>query len=404
MSGNHERAASGLTRGGHAVFVIVTLFYWICLYIYVPIQTTYIESLGASPFFVGVALGSYGFVQMLVRLPLGIRSDRKRVRKPYIMLGMATGALSCLLFVIDSSYGWSLAAKAMAGVSASTWVAFTVLYASYYAKEEATKAMGVISFLTVSGQLIGMGLSGLFAEIWNIHAVFWAGALLGVIGLAVSYGIREPKDGIYRAPIQMKDLTAVMKEGTLLQVSLLSILAHSILFITMFGFTPSYAAQLGASSWELSLVSVSFMVPHAIAALLTGKRFAPRFGAWNVVIVGFIASTACTLAIPFAGTLGWLMFTQSLNGFAQGLHLPLLLGLAIQSIEQQKRATAMGFYQAVYALGMFGGPFLAGWLNEFFGLSGGFYFGSILGLTAAVLTARWTYQRTRAKRTYSHSA
>lgn len=81
--------------------------------------------------------------------------------------------------------------------------------------------------------------------------------------------------------------------------------------------------------------------------------------------------------------------TQAINGFAQGLHIPLLLGLAIRDVEPSGRATAMGLYQAVYAVGMFSGPFLAGWLNESWGLNSGFAFGGMLGLIAVALCVVW---------------
>lgn len=374
-----------LTSMEHAGFIAVTLLYWTSLYIYVPLLSPYVESLGASLAFVGIVLGSYGFIQLLVRLPLGILSDRMRVRKPFIALGMATAALSCIMFAATQQLGWTLAARAVSGVSASCWVAFTVLYASYYAKHEATKAMGVISFLTVAGQLIGMGLSGILSHWTGTSSVFWTGAAVGVAGLAATFFVKEPKEGVYREPIRMKDLAPVMKESSLLKASLLSVLAHCVLFITMFGFTPSYAATLHADDLDLSLLSIAFMVPHAFASLYSGKRFAPRWGAWNVILTGFALSAICTAAIPFMPTLGLLMATQAVNGLAQGLHMPLLMGMAIQSVEQDKRATAMGFYQAVYSAGMFGGPFIAGWLNDSVGLVGGFWFGTAAALLACVI-------------------
>src|SRR5665647_2158591 len=124
----------------HILFIIVTLLYWTTLYIYVPILSPFLESRGLSYMLVGVILGSYGFVQIIIRLPLGIFSDRLRVRKPFLALGLATGALSCLLFAISDQWGWTLAARAVSGISASCWVAFTVLYASYYHKNDATLA------------------------------------------------------------------------------------------------------------------------------------------------------------------------------------------------------------------------------------------------------------------------
>nr|WP_237179332.1 MFS transporter [Paenibacillus sp. MMS18-CY102] len=64
---------------------------------YVPILSPYLSSLGYSLAFIGIVLGSYGFVQLLIRFPIGLWSDAKGRRKPFIMLGLAAGAASCIL-------------------------------------------------------------------------------------------------------------------------------------------------------------------------------------------------------------------------------------------------------------------------------------------------------------------
>jgi predicted MFS family arabinose efflux permease len=386
----NEEITVKTSRMHHFIFICVTLLYWITLYIYVPILSPYLESRGMNYSMVGIILGSYGFVQIIVRLPLGVLSDRLRLRRPFLALGLATGALSCFLFTIGDQWGWTLAARAVSGISASCWVAFTVLYASYYHKNDTTRAMGHISTLNVCGQLIGMGLSGWLADRWDWNAAFWTGTGIGLVGFLATFAIREPKEGVSRVPIQVKDLVNVMRMPTLLQVSIVSILAHSVLFITMFGFTPSLAISLGASKSDLSLLVFAFMIPHAAAAYITSKWIVPKIGAWNAVLIGFVVSSICTVALSLLPTFGGVAISQAFNGFAQGMHMPLLLGLAIQRVESSKRATAMGFYQSVYSIGMFAGPFLAGWLNESFGLSSGFYLGGACGISAALLTTIWT--------------
>nr|WP_310943920.1 MFS transporter [Paenibacillus doosanensis] len=388
---------AGPTRFHHAIFVLVTLFYWASLYTYVPILSPYLEHLGASYSFAGLVLGSYGLVQIVLRLPLGIASDRMKVRKPYIMLGMLTTTISCVLFTLGGHLGWTLAGRIISGIGASTWAAYTVLYASYFRQEQATRAMSLISLLTASGQLIGMSISGYLVKQWGWGATFWAGGVIGLTGLLLSLWIHEPKEGVSREPIRMKDLLQVMKEPLLLKVSLLSILAHSVLFITMFGFTPSHALTLGASQLDLTYLVFAFMIPHAISNYLSGRVLAPRFGAWTIVLIGFVCSAACTAAISMVSSFSMLVVTQMFNGLFQGLHFPLLLTLVIQKIRQDKRATAMGFYQAVYAVGMFAGPFLAGWINEWGGLKSGFYFAGILGFIAAGLTVIWGSKERKAE-------
>ena len=85
------------------LFCIVTSLYWFSMYTYVPNLSTYAESLGATHKMVGLILGSYGFTQMLLRIPLGIFSDRINKRKIFINLGILTSLLSALAMGILKS-------------------------------------------------------------------------------------------------------------------------------------------------------------------------------------------------------------------------------------------------------------------------------------------------------------
>jgi len=385
-----DRPAIRASRTDHLVFIAVTLFYWTTLYVYVPILTPYLEFRGLSLQLIGFVLGSYGLTQLLVRFPLGLASDRLRRRKPFLMLGLLTGALSCFLFTVEGSWLWPLAGRVVSGVCASTWVAFTVLYANYFVQKDATRAMGNISFMTVTGQLIGMAASGWLADKYGWNASFLLGVALGAAGLCLSFAVREPKGGIARAPMTIADLGGVIRTPMLLCVSTLSLLAHCILFITMFGFTPLKAtADLGATKTMLTALVFAFMLPHAITSLYSARWFVPRFGLLRVIAFGFLLSGVCTALIAASPSFGWLMATQAVNGFAQALYFPLLLGLAIQDFSSDKRATAMGFYQAVYSAGMFAGPFLAGWLNEGYGIDSGFFLGAAFAAAGVVLTLLW---------------
>jgi MFS transporter, DHA1 family, multidrug resistance protein len=371
------------------IFLIVSFVFWFSNFVYMPILSPYIESLGGEYTFIGFVLSSYGLMQLLFRFPFGIFSDLIKLRRPFIIFGMLTSVFSCLTFALTDSLGWVLLSRSLAGLAAATWVAFTVLYSSYFVDQEVHRAMSSISFIVVLAQLIGMSLSGYIVNEWGWHAPFWIGGIIGLIGTFLSLLIYEPKEGITREPVQLKDLISVIREPTLLKVSLLSILAHSIIFTTMFGFIPTYALNIGLRANDLSLIVFSFMIPHAFATLFMGKVLVPIFGKWNSLIIAFLLSALFTLITPFIDTKGLLCIIQGFNGFSQGLLFPLLLGMAIESIPHEKRATAMGIYQALYAIGMFVGPFLAGVLNSAMGLVAGFYFASVLGLVATILIIYW---------------
>ncbi|GFN31806.1 MFS transporter [Paenibacillus xylaniclasticus] len=371
------------------LFGIMTVLYWTSMYMYVPILSPYLSSLGLSLSITGIILGSYGFVQMLVRFPIGLWSDTIGRRKPFIVLGLAAGALSCLLFIIPGGYGWPLAGRVAAGVCASTWVAFTIMYASMFEPGESSTAMGQISAMTVTGQLAGMALSAPLADSVGWSVPFLVGTGAALVALPFVWSIREqPVSADERPPMSLQLLGNVVREPTLVRASILSILVHMMLFISMFGFTPLKAKELEADGWLLTAIVFAFMVPHALASLMM-KKLSVKLGEWRLLQLSFLFGAAATIMISYSPSLGWLAATQAINGFMQGLILPMLLSLAIRDAHPRERATAMGFYQAVYSIGMFAGPFVAGWINDEWGINSGFWLGGLAGTAAAVLSLIW---------------
>jgi MFS transporter, DHA1 family, multidrug resistance protein len=329
-------------------------------------------------------------MQLLCRLPIGIYSDLMSLRKPFIILGMFASTLSCVIFSLTDHLGWILAARCLAGLAAASWVAFTVLYSNYFSSSEVHKAMGSISLMVVLAQLLGMSFSGFIVSQWGWHAPFWIGAAASIAGVILSFFISESKETESRVPLKIKDLTTVMAEPSLLKISLLSILAHSIIFSTMFGFLPTYALAVSLKASDISLLVFSFMIPHALAALVMGKVIVPYFGKWRSLKIAFLLSSVFTISIPLVETKAVLLATQAINGFALGITFPLLLGMAVEAVPKEKRATAMGAYQSIYAIGIFVGPFIAGLLNSEIGLDAGFYFTGLLGMIATVLLVIWS--------------
>lgn len=389
--------ASPATRG-NLLFLIVSFLFWVSHFIYVPVLAPYIESQGGRYSFIGLVLGSYGVMQLLFRMPVGIISDLLKWRKPFIVMGLFLSVLSCLIFATTDHLGWILAARSIAGLAAATWVVFSVLYSSYFSDQQISRAMGSISLVVVLAQFFGMVVSGSIVDYWGWNAPFWIGGIISLAGLLLSMFIFESPDKIDREPIQLMALSSVFLEPVLLKVSALSIVAHGILFTTMFGFTSDYALKIGFEPNQISLIVISFMIPHAVSTILTGKWFVPRLGKWRTLQSAFGSVALFTVLIPFVKTKLMLCILQGLNGFSLGLLYPVLLAMAIETIPQQKRATAMGVYQALYAVGMFVGPLLGGMLNSYAGIGGAFYLSGALGLLALIFSIIWKPQAEKSKK------
>ncbi|MGB4141598.1 MAG: MFS transporter, partial [Limnochordia bacterium] len=235
-----------------SLFILVTLVYWFAMYVYMPILTPYAESMGASLSMIGLILGSYGFTQMLIRIPLGIYSDRIGRRKVFVVLGVACSAISCIGLGIASTPWLALLFRGLAGVAAAAWVVFTVMYASFYPPEHSGKAMAVIMFYTSVGQLVASTLGGFAADAFGYKAPFIIGGAAGLAGTMLSVTIKEPV--VRREPLNIDSLMKVGLNPQLLWVSTLALLVQAVTFATIYGFNQSYAASIGASDQQLTIL------------------------------------------------------------------------------------------------------------------------------------------------------
>ncbi len=372
------------------LFGLVTSLYWFSLYAYVPTLPGYAESLGATHGMVGLILGSYGFTQMLLRIPLGILSDTINRRKPFVVAGLVIAVISAVGMRFLPSPGWLLALRALTGAAAATWVTYAVLFSSYFPGEDAPRAIGYISAFNAVGQMAAMMLGGIAAHNFGREAPFVVAGAGGIAGLVLSLGVVEKR--VEREPVPMSEFTAVGGDKGLLFVSSLAVLLQLITFATVYGFTPIAAEGIGAGDFELGLLTTLSTLPRIVAAALSGAVFARLWGERKTISWGFVVLALSCMVIPLIRALPLLYVTQIAGGFASGLVFPLLMGLSIKTVVDGKRATAMGFFQAIYGVGMFAGPVFVGYVSDALSLTWGFWMVGLVGIAGA-LTAWCLWER-----------
>ena len=385
MSNICNNNSSGTGKGCRiGLFCAATILFWFSMYTYVPFLTPYVESLGATYKMAGIIAGSYGFTQMLLRVPVGIMSDRFGKRRIFITFGMFFSIFSSLGLLLSRDTGIILIFRGLAGAAAATWVDFTILFSSYYKKEEASKAIGTISFFSAVGQMAGMYGGSLIAEKVGENGAFAAGLAAAIAGLALSFFLIE-KVETDSARISFRGILEVASDKMLITVSVIAILSQILTFATAMGFTPVYAEKvLGAGRYQLGILTVLSTLPAAFASLFAGRYLAGKIGERAVIVTGFLLGGVFTIAVPFSGSIGMLAVMQVMSGLGRGLSFTLLMSLSIKHMPLNKRATAMGFFQSIYGLGMFAGPVIMGILGDIAGLSQSFVILGTAGLAAAV--------------------
>lgn len=364
---------------------IIIWFFWFSLFTYVPIFPTYIKDLGISYGMIGIILGSYGFTQLLLRIPLGVLSDKIQKRKIFITSGMFLCVISSLGMWFFQDAVALLILRAISGIAVATWVIQTVLFASYFHSFETSKAMGLVNSILNLAQVIAMLVGGIIAYRYGPELTFLLSAGAGTVGLFLSFRISENLV-IERTPMNLVNLLETAKDRMLNLTSLLGFIYQLVTYGTIFGFVPIVAKNLGANNFELGLLPTLFMLPSILSSSLSGTLFIRYIiGERHMIGIGFLVIILSCSSIPLISNLKYLYISQILCGFARGLVFPLLMSFSIKHITDNKRATAMGYFQAVYAAGIFLGPVIIGILSSLIGLAWGFWSVCIFAGTGVIV-------------------
>lgn len=375
----------------HLAFQLAVFCFWFSIYIYVPDFGVYLQKISLNLSAIGVILGSYGISQILLRLPLGLFANLLRGRQKLLLaFGFFTAFLSGLFFIYFKAFLFILIARLLAGVTASMWVTATILYSRYVPTERSSQAMSLLQFLTVFAQFISMMLCSVLIRQFGWQFPFWVGTVASLFGLLLVFILKEiDEDSAENWHIKNHSIKAIIKQTLSIKalngVTLLSFLAHSILFITIFGFSPLYAANLGVKGASLDWLICAFFVPHTLSSLLLSLRPISQSMSKRLMTISFLGLAPLLIAVPFSHHLFLLSLLHAGIGLLLGLILPLLLGQVVKVTPPGIKMAGMGYYQSLYAGGIFLGPYLAGKVAEAASLTVVFYLTSVLALLAVFL-------------------
>lgn len=364
--------------------------FWLSLYLFVPILSVYATSLGASLSMVGLIIGSYGLTQLIVRIPMGMLSDRLGRRKPFVSIAFLLTLVSVLGLAWSPSPAWLLFFRGLTGLSAATWVTTTVLYSSYFERERSVRAMSFATFFQGAGTVLATAAGGLLAGAYGWTSTFYLALIPAGLGLAFSLLLSEDVTVREPRPFSWSELRRMRGVGLLLLVSALACISQYVNYSTTFGFVPIYGATLGASPTQLGWLTTAVLLPYTLSALVSA-RFADRVGERALLAGGLAIVGLTTAAIPLINSVPVLIASRMVYGIGLGISFPVMMGLSIKHIDREHRALAMGFFQAVYAVGMFLGPVVSGILADALGMAGMFYIVGLLCFGAVAVAARFIH-------------
>ena len=373
---------------------MTTVTFWAAMYSHVSILAGYAEYLKASAQMIGIITGSYGLMQFVFRLPLGILSDRIQKRKAFITGAMVSSfAAGIVMFLTPSPIGL-LIGRTLCGISACSYVQITVLYSSYHDESRLSKSMGIMVSLMYLSQMLAMLIGGVVTDTLDVKYSFLLTSAFALVGIVFSFFIYDKP--IDKEPIKIRELKSVVSNKWLIAASLVAILCQALSFAKSWSFVPLAAYRYGATGVMQSVVTISYTFFSMISALFCGW-FTARLGEKRLLAAGFflhgIGSTVIILWQSVAG----LVASQVIAGLGNGVVFSLLMSLSLKTIPEERRGSAMGLYQGLYAIGMFAGPFVFGSFADKYPLNYGFAATAVLAAIGVALALTLFHEKQKSR-------
>ena len=358
------------------LYIAIALM-WFSIYVYTPILSTYCEDLGATYTLVGTVLSSYGFVQMIMRIPIGLFTDIVKKRKAVMGAGFAFALLSSLGFFVIEDPALLIICRALSGLCASTWAVFLISYTSLYSDEEQNKGMGLANSANSIGQVIATLIGGFVAQLIGIKAPFVVGMIASLAGIAILLFVEEPKIE-QTEKLTAKRVVSLLKDFDLIFYSILAVFMMIALYTGPNGFVTNRLKAFNASDLMLGFASTLSMIPSIFSSALSGTFFKEKLGTKKTIILGFVIIGLTVLGMGIADSILLIVIMLIINGFAKGLLSALLNAMAVHNISRDLKSTGASFYQSVYGIGMTLGPIIAGLISDSMSMTAAFVFASVL--------------------------
>ena len=366
------KKALGKQDKNRVLFVVV--LFWSALYLHMPYQTVFLLNAGVSADVVGVVVGAYGLSQVFLRIPLGLLADIGGRHKVFLVGGPLFIALAAVSRTLLTNSTGFLIANICSGISAATWISYMVYFAGFYPANKMT---------TSNGRIISANNFGVFIAYIIGLLVYsrWGMSFLCIIAFAIALGAtllisteKEPRKPARRPSMAViKELFGSCMNANLVLFSLIALLVQGLIFATSNSFSGQILNMLGAKSWQLGVFSVISTSAMMTTAYLSSLEPIIRQGRRKFILAAFVVLGIGCLLLPNTEFIWQVYLIGMMSGFANGFAYSYVTSEAIAQTPVFSRSTAVGFFQAVYALGMCLMPIAVGYLVKRYDIATAYY-------------------------------
>lgn len=382
-----------------ARLLLVIGLFWFTQYVYVPYTTPFLLAQKVSADFVGLVVGFYGAIPFFTRLFVGIFSDKIGYYKPMIIVGCASAAVASLIrLYLPTGMGF-LIANIISGFSSSMWMCFILFHTKTLTKENLQKGMGYVLAACNGGILLGFFASATLYEHFGMFLMCLLSVSGGTISTIISLSLKEPPNNNINPP-KVSELLHVAYNKRLWFFSVIGMIQQGILMGTAMSFSNEVAHSLGASAWQIGIMTMTMTASYTASNLLSSTHTAIKIGPGILMTLSQICMALYCVLMVTVDCVYALIPIQILLGTTGGFVFSWCSAEALSQIESYRRSTALGIFQSMFAIGMTAVPIVAGYLfAHTSSLNSAFFFQALLAIAGALATAIYYARRRHHKRT-----
>lgn len=350
-----------------------------------PLVSLYSNELGASLFLIGVLVGLFSLLPLLLSIKVGRWVDAVGTRIPMV-LSCLFGSAALIVPFIYAGIGGIIISQLFVGLTSTMFVLTAQSFSANVSDDRLIreKSVALFSIGMSLGNLIGPFLGGITADVFGYPASF---LILGTMSLMA-----------FPLIMYFDKVKVVASEKSHNLLSTLKLLGSSNFRIAMWisvlvlfareayiAFFPLLADAQGVSATNIGLM-IALTSFSGILIRLYLPQLVKMFTRNKVMFWSLIVSGSLYVLIPFMGNIVLLFVVAALMGIGIGIGAPVAISISIDQLPKDRVGEGIGLRLTITRVAQLSIPVVLGSLTGLVGLAGIFYVGGITILLGSLKT------------------
>ncbi len=357
------------------------------LFLILPVFAAYARKLpGAAHamWLVGLAIGIYGFTQMLLQIPMGWLSDHIG-RRPAITLGLVVFAAGSVVAAMAHGINGTIIGRALQGAGAVSG-ASQALAADHSQDDNRNKVMGIIGVGIGLAFVLSMILSAPLAAAGGLQGLFGLTAILALCAIVLLWWLVPAPPTHARTAVPVSKMLRMVANPRLLVLNGSVFCMHGLMTACFVAMPMLLVRDAHISLHDQWILYLPVLLASAVVMGGTLRRVQGLSASMSMVIVCALTLLLSMLAFAAGGHGAWLIWVGAFLFFsAFNLLEATLPGLVSRLAPTHLRGAALGAYASCQFAGAGVGGVLGGIGVQQLGLSGLFFAAAVIALVWLLL-------------------